>query len=312
MPWIFYQSTDVGAPVLDGMVGTLVALLDACLVNGYGTKAAAGWTKEFSGTNKAAYRMGSGLTRGYLRIDDTFGGKANAAGFRSMTDVDSGTDRFPTGTGWRTFHKSNNNADATVRPWQLAADDRTLILRVNAGTVNGNTWSLHYFGEFFSFLPGDTGNVLLIGGQSQVATTFNENLTVFGTTHFSGNASTSLLTDVAGLQVADLVDLVSGIGTASMRQTAPSPADGGIMLVPVYVRGDGSGATYFHGMLRGVMFPPHSAGDMLAGTTSELVINGGNLLSGLTFSIRRASAGSTMGLDDRCLAIQVSGTVPSN
>ncbi len=32
-----YRSTDFGAPQLSGQVGTLLAILDACLVNGYGT-----------------------------------------------------------------------------------------------------------------------------------------------------------------------------------------------------------------------------------------------------------------------------------
>lgn len=31
-----YQSTDSGAPSLTGQTGTLVSLLDACLVNGFG------------------------------------------------------------------------------------------------------------------------------------------------------------------------------------------------------------------------------------------------------------------------------------
>ncbi len=37
-----YQSTDASAPILTGSAGSLVTLLDACLVNGYGTKAGRG------------------------------------------------------------------------------------------------------------------------------------------------------------------------------------------------------------------------------------------------------------------------------
>ena len=66
-----YLSTDASAPTLDGNVGSLITVLDAVLVNGYGAKAAAGWTKAFSGTNKAAYRnspsTGTGL---FWRIQD--------------------------------------------------------------------------------------------------------------------------------------------------------------------------------------------------------------------------------------------------
>jgi hypothetical protein len=41
-----YSSLDVGAPVLNEASNTLVAVLDACLVNGYGAKASSGWTKS--------------------------------------------------------------------------------------------------------------------------------------------------------------------------------------------------------------------------------------------------------------------------
>jgi hypothetical protein len=39
-----YRSTDGSAPVLTGQAGKLTDLLDAILVNGYGSKTAAGWT----------------------------------------------------------------------------------------------------------------------------------------------------------------------------------------------------------------------------------------------------------------------------
>ncbi|MGE3907973.1 MAG: hypothetical protein AB7K36_01385, partial [Chloroflexota bacterium] len=51
-----YRSTDSGAPVLTGQAGSLLNLLDKCLVDGYGSKAAAGWSRPYTGTNKTAYR----------------------------------------------------------------------------------------------------------------------------------------------------------------------------------------------------------------------------------------------------------------
>lgn len=47
-----YRSTDVGAPILTGSVGSLIALLDACLVNGYGSLRASA-TIHTSGTTVA-------------------------------------------------------------------------------------------------------------------------------------------------------------------------------------------------------------------------------------------------------------------
>jgi hypothetical protein len=59
----------------------------------------AGWTKPYSGTNKAVYRSGTGSNQRYYRIEDNSTPSANHAyllGYGAMTDVDTGTDRFPT------------------------------------------------------------------------------------------------------------------------------------------------------------------------------------------------------------------------
>ena len=197
-----FDSTDSGAPQLSSSEGTLISVLDACLVNGYGTvtinplvvsgnvatgtvsaghgfsmlgstgpvitiagatpsalngewriasvpnsttftfatsgisdqtatgtitakRTPAGWQKAFSGTNKAAYRTASLLgPRAYLRIDDTYTSTiARARGYANMTDVDTGTDPFPTlaqvGADSAQFGRE------TYR-WFVAADDRFL------------------------------------------------------------------------------------------------------------------------------------------------------------------------------------------
>ena len=57
-----YQSSDVGAPIFYGTSGSLVDLLDACLVNGYGSKSGAGWIKPFpnTGNKVGCYKMNTG------------------------------------------------------------------------------------------------------------------------------------------------------------------------------------------------------------------------------------------------------------
>ena len=69
-----YRSSDGSAPgAYSNTVSSLITILDACLVNGYGAKVAAGWTKAFTGTNKAAYRNSTTppSTGFYFRVDDT-------------------------------------------------------------------------------------------------------------------------------------------------------------------------------------------------------------------------------------------------
>src|SRR5262245_48942529 len=98
---ILYRSTDASAPVLTGQVGTLITLLDACLVSGYGSKAAPGWTKPYTLTNAGAFKHGSGSRSMYLHVDDncTPTGLARDAGsfcWETMSAYNTGTGQFPT------------------------------------------------------------------------------------------------------------------------------------------------------------------------------------------------------------------------
>src|SRR5690606_20143676 len=101
MPWTLYQSSDAGAPVLSGQSGSLLAVLDACLITGYGAKPAAGWTIAFTDGDKRVYRPGaSAKSRKFVRINDTsslLGGarEAGIRGFDSMSDIDTGVHPFP-------------------------------------------------------------------------------------------------------------------------------------------------------------------------------------------------------------------------
>lgn len=133
MAGTLYLSTDTSAPTISGEVGKLIAVLDACLVNGYGSQAAAGWSKVYSGTNKAVYRAPAG-NRFYLRIDDSGSDAAGAkvalaVGYETMSDVDTGTGPFPTAAQLATgvFISKSYTADTVTHPWFVLADDRSMI-----------------------------------------------------------------------------------------------------------------------------------------------------------------------------------------
>ena len=143
-----YRSTDAGAPNLTGQVGSLVALLDAILVNGYGAKPAAGWTKAFSAANKGAYKQDTTASNNpagmYLYVDDTGPGagsarEARATGFETMSAITpTGTGQFPTAaltsvTGGYTCIRKSATADATVRQWTAIANGQTLYLFIESG-----------------------------------------------------------------------------------------------------------------------------------------------------------------------------------
>src|SRR5574337_1914064 len=90
-----YRSSDASAPVLTGQAGSLITVLDACLISGYGSKSPAGWAKPYSGTNLAAYRAATG-NRFYFRVDDSGTVEARISGYETMSDVNTGTGQFPT------------------------------------------------------------------------------------------------------------------------------------------------------------------------------------------------------------------------
>ncbi len=231
-----FKSTDSGAPALSGTAGTLIAVLDACLQNGYGDvtldsvviasnvatctkstghgfamignvgpvirisgatpaglngdwritvvsttqftfattgisdqtatgtivakRAPAGFTKEFSGTNLAAYRSDDMTgTRLYLRVDDTATNFPPVAMYEDMTDANTGT------LSYSAYTMKSDTADAVARAWTIIADTRCFYLIVTTGDSTYYESGL-FFGEFVSYKSGDAYHCALIAGST--------------------------------------------------------------------------------------------------------------------------------------------------
>ena len=71
MSFTIYRSTDASPPVLNGTAGSLRALLLACLVDGYGAKAAAGWAETFNQTVVKFTDRAKDLNEDSVTWDDT-------------------------------------------------------------------------------------------------------------------------------------------------------------------------------------------------------------------------------------------------
>ena len=158
-----YSSTDSGAPVLTGQVGTLAALLDAVLVDGYGSgpsaKAPLGWTREYTATDKRVFRPdpieGSGY---YLRVDDSSAaGNARISRLRayeSMSDIDTGSNPVPTvaqradGAMWC----KSSVASSLARAWWIIGNARCFYLFID---VRGDGHFPFFAGDILSNVPGD-------------------------------------------------------------------------------------------------------------------------------------------------------------
>ncbi|NDU90166.1 MAG: hypothetical protein G3I08_09885, partial [Ferrovum sp.] len=95
-----YSSKDASAPVMTGVSGSLVTVLDACLVNGYGTKSGAGWTIAYTGTNERVYKMSpTAGTGNSLFVNDagpSVPNEAEMTGFEAPTGLGTGSGQFPT------------------------------------------------------------------------------------------------------------------------------------------------------------------------------------------------------------------------
>lgn len=100
-----YRWDDTSAPSLVHGAGGILTILDAVLVNGYGSKVALGWSKPFgTSSNVTVYKQPAGTQQRLLRVDanGTAGNYyvAHMSSFETMTDMNTGTGKIPT-TGQR-------------------------------------------------------------------------------------------------------------------------------------------------------------------------------------------------------------------
>lgn len=218
-------------------------------------RSSAGFTKTFSGTNKAAYRSNdlSG-NRMYLRcLDDGGstggGGEARMYGYEAMTSVDVGTNVFPTNAqsanGY--FWRKSSTTDATARPWMIVTDGK-LVYYFNeysgtaANGLNNPTFS-GAFGDILSYKAGD-GYATIITGCTVTASAanpphglFNGQILIGSPTTFSSSIVIARdYTTVPGARYVGLYasGLSSTIGSSAYL-SYPHLIDSGYYVSPVAV-----------------------------------------------------------------------------
>jgi hypothetical protein len=175
---IVYSSTDASAPVITNTNGSLIALLYACLVTGYGSKPGAGWSRPYTGTNLAVFQQGAGGNGRYLRVFDG-GTQGDAQGravklraYNAMTAVSTGTNPFPTtgqksGNGMNYLYRHSSHPGTPI--WTVYASSSWFWI-ITSTYYDGSTpnyhWSMMGFGTFNSEKAGDTFNQALIASNS--------------------------------------------------------------------------------------------------------------------------------------------------
>lgn len=312
MTWTIYRFDDAGAPNLVGTSGSLNALLDACLVNGYGSKAAAGWTKDpISVGNVAIYRNASGTNR-YLRVDNTIAtSNARVRAYKTMSDANTGT--IPTPTDAQVsggLHIIGCQSTTVSCPWLVAADGKRFFLWTAFGSpesngvalTSSNYGILSFFGDLSEVKAGDETHFAV---SSTPSSSFSSN--VFGfDSRIDGAAGGNYILgsseqvdgSLVALQVGNygITTGYSGLVGAPLSQPYPDKRTGGLTLIPAW----NADSLSIRGRVPGMWFignrTPTAAGDTFSGRGA---------LAGKTFIILQVYAVSS----HLRIALETSNTV---
>lgn len=124
---IIYNSLDASAPQLTIAAGTLKTILKACLVTGYGDKAAAGWEIAWADdvANKIAFRSKNPTsTKSVLLVDDNAAASATVTAYNGWDSAtNTGTGQFATG-----YFVKQWAINITKPNWVVVATDKFFYL----------------------------------------------------------------------------------------------------------------------------------------------------------------------------------------
>ncbi len=254
-----YKSTDPGAPLLSGQPGALAMLLDALLVDGYGSganrKPGMGWTRAFSGSNVRVFRnapiTGTGF---YLRVDDTAQRSALVRGFATMSDIDTGTDPAPTialkpsGSRW----DKSSVANAEGREWVAVGTEKFFYLFIDTSAqyqrYGGQAMHPHYAGDMVSLKPGDRHHYVVSykGSDQEMSSTIGYSLkgnyswsnsptADSATSCFIGRNASANPGSIRAALMADGQYTSGSFGNSTQFPPYPYPLNSGLLYSPVVV-----------------------------------------------------------------------------
>jgi len=191
--------SDTGAPKLwSNSYGSMVRLLEAVLVNGYGSTPSLGWTKEYESTdtNTVVFRNNQDLGTGtYLQVSHSnlYGYATNfytVAGFESMSGWNTGLNRCPP-IGVQAINTIGYDTQ-TLCPdgihWTIIGDSIGfwLLVRYNLSqytdaSAYGKMWRPMYIGDYIPYDPANQWNFCLSGRKTADTTRVWGNINTYGT-----------------------------------------------------------------------------------------------------------------------------------
>lgn len=280
---------------------------------------AAGWTKPFTGTNKAAFQQGSGSNSFYVRVQDDAPGagaarEARVVGYETMVNVDTGTNLFPTAVQFANglFCRKSSTADATARTWILFADARTFYLFVL--TAGADTTPTAYrafcFGEFYSLKTADPYRAFIAARNTENSTAATVDtldlLTTVLTTVSTANYIARGHNETAGaVNIGKHGDNAkansSALGIGLVAYT--NPANGAFYLSRVWIHDPTTTPVNgLRGRMRGFWQFLHPVGSVIDG---DILIGTGEL-AGKTFLVVKSSGNAGLYI------METSNTVETN
>ncbi len=144
-----YRWDDANAPQKSEIKNSLITIIKACLVTGYGDKKGAGWSMPFEDNDEGikVFRPAQGIEHDfYLKMSADDGTQTNAELLVNMTAIDNGDSLIAYDSPYK-YAKSS----FTDR-WVLIASDRSFWLFTEQ--KNGTYENVHRKGSFF--FCGDT------------------------------------------------------------------------------------------------------------------------------------------------------------
>lgn len=288
-----YRSSDASAPSLTGQAGSLITVLDACLVSGYGSQTSSGWTKPFTtATNIAIYRMASGNQR-YMRLDDTGAQEGRIHGFETMSSDSDFTTAFTVGvfgvitSAGGVALKKSSSADAVARGWVIVATGSACYVfieptstpttwsSVNTSSASGN--GQFFFGDFISYRPGDVYNTAVIGPTSVASGqglfgSCSSNITSGANGHVACRSYLGLGVGGVGFAkgVPGLYNNATTLGASSVSNPFPDVITGGLLVSYIEVAEVIGSSHIVRGRLPGIWGSisslPATHGDVITGT----------------------------------------------
>lgn len=333
----FFTDEMAGAPVVSGTPSALITALDACLVNGFGSKsltslavsggiatatfaggasaaqpqsvilvagvtggmtdlngeqkvltvssttvtfataladgtasgtisfkmAPLGWTKVYSGTNKAVYKPSAvEASSALLRVDDSGTTSARVRMYETMTDIDTGTNPAPTDdkvSGGLYWWKSDT-ASGAARRYTIYGDGRNVY--VGLAPYIPNTHTIFAFGDLDSYKSGDAYCGFICGAVSAVTTVPLGNLLTQdpenNETMQIMRSHTGIGAAVASSRRAVCGSTGGGSGVDNRMGVFPAPSNNGLFLSRMVV-GQQPFSTYGpRGVIPGILYVPQT------------------------------------------------------